>query len=143
MVAGARLQAGRLDRKLDEKELSPLQVELLKMQYGVKASGFRLIVIVIVAGRDAACKGGTVKRITKPLNPRGCRVGGPRHPLRSAAELSAVQPLEPEPRKLVGAPQEGQQEQPVQPGWTLGGLGGHRWSVLGTVGVQIRTAASP
>lgn len=141
MLDDLTTDAVRLDRKLSEKELSQLQVELLKMQYRVKASGFRLI--VIVAGRDAAAKGGTIKRITTPLNPRGCRVGGPRHPLRSAAEPSAVQPLEPEPRKLVGAPQEGQQEQPVQPGWTLRGLWGHRWSVMGTVGVQIRTAASP
>jgi len=42
------------------------------MQYWVKASGFRLI--VLFEGRDAAGKGGTIKRITEPLNPRGCRV---------------------------------------------------------------------
>jgi polyphosphate kinase 2 len=63
---------GRLDRKLYEKELTRLQVELVKMQYWVKASGFRLI--VLFEGRDAAGKGGTIKRITEPLNPRGCRV---------------------------------------------------------------------
>ena len=62
----------RLDRKLYEKELTRLQVELVKMQYWVKASGFRLI--VVFEGRDAAGKGGTIKRITEPLNPRGCRV---------------------------------------------------------------------
>jgi polyphosphate kinase 2 len=62
----------RLDRKLYEKELARLQVELVKMQYWVKATGFRLI--VLFEGRDAAGKGGTIKRITEPLNPRGCRV---------------------------------------------------------------------
>lgn len=63
---------GRLDRKLYEQELSRLQVELVKMQYWLKASGFRLL--VLFEGRDAAGKGGTIKRITEPLNPRGCRV---------------------------------------------------------------------
>ena len=63
---------GRLDRKVYEKELTRLQVELVKMQYWLKASGFRLI--VLFEGRDAAGKGGTIKRITEPLNPRGCRV---------------------------------------------------------------------
>jgi polyphosphate kinase 2 len=62
----------KLDRKLYEKELSRLQVELVKMQYWVKAKGFRLL--VLFEGRDAAGKGGTIKRITEPLNPRGCRV---------------------------------------------------------------------
>ncbi len=63
---------GKLDRKLYEKELARLQVELVKMQYWAKATGFRLI--VLFEGRDAAGKGGTIKRITEPLNPRGCRV---------------------------------------------------------------------
>ena len=66
------VNGGRLDRKLYEKELTRLQVELVKLQYWVKASGFRLI--VLFEGRDAAGKGGTIKRITEPLNPRGCRV---------------------------------------------------------------------
>ncbi|MEB3353228.1 MAG: polyphosphate kinase 2 [Cyanobacteriota bacterium] len=74
--AGGELPAGtlpvRLDRKLYEKELCRLQVELVKMQYWAKATGFRLI--VLFEGRDAAGKGGTIKRITEPLNPRGCRV---------------------------------------------------------------------
>jgi Uncharacterized conserved protein len=49
---------GRLDRKLYEQELSRLQVELVKMQYWLKASGFRLL--VLFEGRDAAGKGGTI-----------------------------------------------------------------------------------
>lgn len=63
---------GRLDRQFYEKELMRLQQELVKMQYWVKAEGFRLI--VVFEGRDAAGKGGTIKRITEPMNPRGCRV---------------------------------------------------------------------
>jgi polyphosphate kinase 2 len=66
------LTPGRLDRRLYEKELARLQVELVKMQYWAKATGFQLI--VLFEGRDAAGKGGTIKRITEPLNPRGCRV---------------------------------------------------------------------
>jgi polyphosphate kinase 2 len=69
-AADAKLS--KLDRKLYEKELTRLQVELVKMQYWIKATGYRLI--VLFEGRDAAGKGGTIKRITEPLNPRGCRV---------------------------------------------------------------------
>lgn len=64
--------SARLDRHLYEKELIRLQVELVKMQYWIKDTGYRLI--VIFEGRDAAGKGGTIKRITEPLNPRGCNV---------------------------------------------------------------------
>ena len=62
----------RLDRQLYERELARLQVELVKMQYWIKHVGGRLI--LLFEGRDAAGKGGTIKRITEPLNPRGCRV---------------------------------------------------------------------
>ena len=62
----------KLDRKFYEKELVRLQVELVKMQYWVKHVGFRMI--LLFEGRDAAGKGGTIKRITEPLNPRGCNV---------------------------------------------------------------------
>jgi polyphosphate kinase 2 (PPK2 family) len=62
----------KLDRKLYEKELARLQVELVKMQYWIKHVGYRLI--LLFEGRDAAGKGGTIKRITEPLNPRGCNV---------------------------------------------------------------------
>jgi len=63
---------GKLDRKRYEKELIRLQIELVKMQYWIKHAGFRLI--VVFEGRDAAGKGGTIKRLTEALNPRGCRV---------------------------------------------------------------------
>lgn len=55
-----------------EKELKKLQIELLKMQNHVKDKGLK--VMMIFEGRDAAGKGGTIKRITEHLNPRGARV---------------------------------------------------------------------
>lgn len=64
--------SSKLPKKFYEKELARLQVELVKMQYWVKHAGARIV--IIFEGRDAAGKGGTIKRITDPLNPRGCRV---------------------------------------------------------------------
>ncbi|RLA82314.1 MAG: polyphosphate kinase 2 [Epsilonproteobacteria bacterium] len=55
-----------------EKELSQLQVELLKFQNHVKDKGLKIL--MIFEGRDAAGKGGTIKRITEHLNPRGARI---------------------------------------------------------------------
>jgi len=55
-----------------EKELTKLQIELLKFQNHVKNKGLK--VLMIFEGRDAAGKGGTIKRITEHLNPRGARV---------------------------------------------------------------------
>ena len=55
-----------------EKELARLQVELLKFQNHVKDQGLKIL--MIFEGRDAAGKGGTIKRITEHLNPRGARV---------------------------------------------------------------------
>ncbi len=54
------------------KELIKLQVQLIKMQDWIKATGYKLV--VIFEGRDAAGKGGVIKRITQRLNPRICRV---------------------------------------------------------------------
>lgn len=64
--------SSKLPKSFYEKELAKLQVELVKMQYWVKHTGTRII--ILFEGRDAAGKGGTIKRITDPLNPRGCRV---------------------------------------------------------------------
>ncbi|MGD0681015.1 MAG: polyphosphate kinase 2 [Terracidiphilus sp.] len=55
-----------------ERELSRLQVELVKLQEWIRHEGLR--VVVIFEGRDAAGKGGAIKRITESLNPRICRV---------------------------------------------------------------------
>lgn len=61
------------ERTLDyERGLKLLHVELLKWQNHVKAVGDR--VVLLFEGRDAAGKGGTIKRITEPLNPRGARI---------------------------------------------------------------------
>lgn len=55
-----------------EQELTKLQIELLKLQNHVKENGLKIL--MIFEGRDAAGKGGTIKRITEHLNPRGARV---------------------------------------------------------------------
>ena len=64
--------SSKLSTIVYEQELGRLQVELVKMQYWVKHTGTRIV--ILFEGRDAAGKGGTIKRITEPLNPRGCRV---------------------------------------------------------------------
>ncbi|MBI9047154.1 MAG: polyphosphate kinase 2 [Anaerolineaceae bacterium] len=61
-----------LNKEFYEKELRRLQVELAKLQEWVKAQNLK--VVVIFEGRDAAGKGGVIKRITQGLNPRICRV---------------------------------------------------------------------
>jgi polyphosphate kinase len=62
----------QLKKEIYEPELKRLQVELVKLQYWIKHQGLRLV--MIFEGRDAAGKGGMIKRISEPLNPRGCRV---------------------------------------------------------------------
>ena len=61
-----------LRRSTYEKQKFKLQVELLKLQSWVKSSGQR--VVIIFEGRDAAGKGGTIKRFMEHLNPRGARI---------------------------------------------------------------------
>jgi polyphosphate kinase 2 (PPK2 family) len=64
---------GRTMSKGDyEKEMKRLQIELVKLQYWVKHEGLK--VVLVFEGRDAAGKGGMIKRLTEGLNPRGCRV---------------------------------------------------------------------
>ena len=62
----------KLPKKIYEKELNRLHIELVKLQEWVKHK--KLKVVVLFEGRDAAGKGGTIKRITECLNPRVCRV---------------------------------------------------------------------
>jgi polyphosphate kinase 2 len=62
----------RLPRDDYERDKRLLQIELLKLQKWIKASGERLV--VLFEGRDAAGKGGTIKRFMEHLNPRGARV---------------------------------------------------------------------
>ena len=70
---GDKIQIWVKKETLDyEKTLTQLQIELLKFQNHVKDKGLK--VLMIFEGRDAAGKGGTIKRITEHLNPRGARV---------------------------------------------------------------------
>jgi polyphosphate kinase 2 len=62
----------KLRRKFYEKELERLQIELVKLQEWIRHE--KLKVVVVFEGRDAAGKGGVIKRITQRLNPRICRV---------------------------------------------------------------------
>ncbi len=62
----------RLSRKKYDREKSRLQIELLKLQRHIKTVGGRLV--IVFEGRDAAGKGGTIRRFTENLNPRGARV---------------------------------------------------------------------
>jgi polyphosphate kinase 2 len=71
-VAGAETQRKTMPARLYEEELARLQVELVKLQEWIRHKGLRLV--ALFEGRDAAGKGGTIKRITEPLNPRYARV---------------------------------------------------------------------
>lgn len=62
----------RISNNVYEKELNNLQIELVKLQEWIKLKGLK--VVVIFEGRDAAGKGGTIKRILQSLNPRICKV---------------------------------------------------------------------
>ena len=62
----------KLGKKEYEKELERLQAELVKLQYWVKEKGLK--VVVVFEGRDAAGKGGAIKRISECMNPRICKV---------------------------------------------------------------------
>ncbi len=62
----------KMKSKVYDQELARLQIELVKVQEWIKHKGLK--VVVIFEGRDAAGKGGTIKRITQSLNPRVCPV---------------------------------------------------------------------
>jgi len=64
--------SARMERREYEIEKRKLQIELLKLQGWVKETGQKLV--IVFEGRDAAGKGGTIKRFTEHLNPRGARV---------------------------------------------------------------------
>ncbi len=72
MASTEAAENGKMKRKLYEKELRKLQVELCHVQEWVKAKGLRAI--VLFEGRDAAGKGGTIKAITEKVSPRIFRV---------------------------------------------------------------------
>ncbi|MEK8022383.1 MAG: polyphosphate kinase 2 [Candidatus Hydrogenedentota bacterium] len=62
----------KIKNKFYEKELRRLQIELVKLQEWIRHKGLK--VVVIFEGRDAAGKGGVIKRISQCLNPRVCRI---------------------------------------------------------------------
>jgi polyphosphate kinase 2 len=62
----------RMKGKLYDAEMAALQIELVKLQSWVKSTGARIC--IVFEGRDAAGKGGTIKRFRENLNPRGARV---------------------------------------------------------------------
>ena len=62
----------RMTREYYERAKRLLQIELVKLQNWVKDTGQRIV--IIFEGRDAAGKGGTIKRFTEHLNPRGCTI---------------------------------------------------------------------
>ena len=71
--AGAPAAASAwLPRKVYGSELGKLNIELVKLQEWIKFQGLKAV--ILFEGRDAAGKGGVIKTITAPLNPRYCRV---------------------------------------------------------------------
>ncbi len=62
----------KINNTIYETELAKLQIELVKLQEWIKTHGLK--VVVIFEGRDAAGKGGVIKRITEHMNPRICRI---------------------------------------------------------------------
>jgi polyphosphate kinase 2 (PPK2 family) len=96
-----------------DDELRRLQIELVKLQEWIRHKVLKLV--VVFEGRDAAGKGGAIKRITQSLNPRVCRVvalGTPHRAGKDAVVLPAV----------CGAFAGGRRNGPVrpqlvQPGW--------------------------
>src|ERR1700755_395900 len=65
-------KGSKVKRDVYEARLEELYLELVRLQYWVKQQGLK--VVIIFEGRDAAGKGGTIKRLTEPLNPRGASV---------------------------------------------------------------------
>ncbi len=65
-------EAKKLSTKKYEKELAKLDLELIKLQEWIRAE--KVKVVVLFEGRDAAGKGGVIKRIAEAMNPRICRV---------------------------------------------------------------------
>ena len=68
----ARDKPKKIGKKKYKKELKKLQIELVKLQRWIKHKGLK--VVVLFEGRDAAGKGGAIKRISGTLNPRICKV---------------------------------------------------------------------
>lgn len=85
----------KLSRKRYEKELGRLQDELVKLQKWIRHENLK--VLVLFEGRDAAGKGGMIKRILEPLNPRYSRVVALQKPTDQEQTQWYFQALETEP----------------------------------------------
>jgi polyphosphate kinase len=72
MSEAIREKRSRMGNRVYERELRKLYIELVKMQEWIRDTGLK--VVVLFEGRDAAGKGGAIKRITEPMNPRFARV---------------------------------------------------------------------
>jgi polyphosphate kinase 2 len=84
-TADASAKPRSLSRRVYERELYRLQAEVVKLQEWMRTSGAR--VVVVFEGRDAAGKGGTIKRVTEYLNPRLARIAAlPRPSEREATQ---------------------------------------------------------
>ncbi|MBF0277116.1 MAG: polyphosphate kinase 2 [SAR324 cluster bacterium] len=62
----------KIKKSVYEEELKKMHIELVRLQYWVKQKGLRIV--MVFEGRDAAGKGGTIKRLVEPMNPRGASV---------------------------------------------------------------------
>ncbi len=71
-MAAASSKSNNGKKKTYEEHLKELHKELVHLQEWVKTQGLK--VVIVFEGRDASGKGGTIKRITEPLNPRVCRI---------------------------------------------------------------------
>jgi polyphosphate kinase 2 (PPK2 family) len=78
----------KLDRSFYEKELTGLQVELVKLQAWVRHKGLRIV--VVFEGRDAAGKGGIIKRITERVSSRVFRIVSPCRRPATAKRLRCI-----------------------------------------------------
>ena len=123
-----------------EKHLEELQVELLKVQNWVKMSGERIV--ILFEGRDAAGKGGTIKRFMEHLNPRAARVVALEKPtetergqwyfqryiqhLPTAGEITPVGLVEAHRARLEGRDPVPQDQASVAPGVDQAAAGDHR-----------------
>ena len=130
-VSSGELKTGprkRLKRKYYEAELRRLQVELTKLQDWVARE--ELKVVVLFEGRDAAGKGGVIKRIIQTLNPRQVRVAALAKPTRARADPVVFPALRgPSPGRRRDRPLR---PELVQPGRSRAGHGVlHRRGVLG------------
>ena len=88
MAKKKRARPRRVKRDVYEARLEELHIELVKLQYWVKQQGLR--VVLVFEGRDAAGKGGMIRRITERVNPSGAR-GGAARAHRSPAHQMYIQ----------------------------------------------------